>query len=111
MSRKLEVLSGLALRNLRRYLRRTLLTSSAMVIGGTFLMISLPLGDGTHEAWIESAVRRRCRLGVFSSVRVHIIQLLDLYLCHLATTDDDLSVCNFELIVTPADLQVVLSIR
>ncbi len=28
-----------------------------MIVGGTLLMISLPLGDGTHEAWIESAVR------------------------------------------------------
>ena len=57
MSDRLSVLMGLALRNLRRNLRRTLLTSSAMVIGGIFLMVSLPLGDGTHEAWIESAVR------------------------------------------------------
>ncbi len=57
MNQRLSVLAGLALRNLQRNLGRTLLTSSAMVIGGTFLMISLPLGDGTHEAWIESAVR------------------------------------------------------
>jgi ABC-type lipoprotein release transport system permease subunit len=28
-----------------------------MIVGGALLMISLPLGDGTHEAWIESAVR------------------------------------------------------
>lgn len=51
------ILIGLAFRNLRRHLRRTVLTSLAMVIGGTLLMISLPLGDGTHEAWIESGVR------------------------------------------------------
>ncbi len=47
----------LALRNLRRQARRSLLTAAAMIIGGTLLMISLPLGDGTHEEWIESAVR------------------------------------------------------
>lgn len=34
-----------------------MLTSIAMVLGGTMLMISLPLGDGTHEAWIDSGVR------------------------------------------------------
>jgi ABC-type lipoprotein release transport system permease subunit len=47
----------LAVRNLRRQTRRTILTSLAMIVGGTLLMFSLPLGDGTHEDWIESAVR------------------------------------------------------
>ncbi len=47
----------LALRNLRRQARRSILTAAAMILGGTLLMISLPLGDGTHEDWIESAVR------------------------------------------------------
>ena len=47
----------LALRNLRRQTRRSILTATAMILGGTVLMISLPLGDGTHEDWIESAVR------------------------------------------------------
>ena len=51
------VIVVLALRNLRRQLRRTLLTSLAMIIGGGLLMFSLTLGDGTHEAWIESGVR------------------------------------------------------
>jgi putative ABC transport system permease protein len=55
--RRLRIVVGLAFRNLRRHLRRTLLTSLAMIIGGTLLMISLPLGDGTHEAWIQSGVR------------------------------------------------------
>ena len=52
-----RVLTQLAFRNLRRHVRRTLLTAATMIVGGTLLMISLPLGDGTHEAWIESAVR------------------------------------------------------
>jgi putative ABC transport system permease protein len=55
--RKLGIIVELALRNLRRQLRRTVLTSLAMIVGGALLMISLPLGDGTHEAWIESGVR------------------------------------------------------
>jgi ABC-type lipoprotein release transport system permease subunit len=55
--RKSRILFGLALRNLRRYARRTLLTALAMIVGGALLSFSLPLGDGTHEAWIESGVR------------------------------------------------------
>ena len=51
------VLTTVALRNLRRQLRRTLLTASAMIIGGGLLMFSLTLGDGTHESWIDSGVR------------------------------------------------------
>lgn len=57
MTRKLRIIVGLALRNLRRQLRRTVLTSLAMILGGAILMIALPVGDGTHEAWIESGVR------------------------------------------------------
>ena len=57
MSKRFQVVSRLAVRNLRRHVRRSVLTSLAMVVGGALLMISLPLGDGTHEAWIESAVR------------------------------------------------------
>lgn len=51
------VMIRLALRNLRRQVRRSALTAAAMIIGGALLMISLPIGDGTHEDWIESAVR------------------------------------------------------
>ncbi len=57
MSQRFSVISKLAIRNLHRNLRRSVLTSLAMIVGGTLLMISLPLGDGTHEAWIESGVR------------------------------------------------------
>ena len=47
----------LAMRNLRRQLRRTTLTSAVMVIGGALLIFSFSLGDGTHENWIDSGVR------------------------------------------------------
>ncbi len=50
-------MTRLALRNLRRQARRSLLTAAAMIIGGILLMFSLSLGDGTHEDWIESGVR------------------------------------------------------
>lgn len=57
MSKIFHVVSRLAVRNVRRNVRRSVLTSLAMIVGGALLMMSLPLGDGTHEAWIESAVR------------------------------------------------------
>jgi ABC-type lipoprotein release transport system permease subunit len=47
----------LASRNLRRYLRRTALTSSAMIVGGALMIFSLSLGDGGHEDWIASGAR------------------------------------------------------
>lgn len=50
-------MTRLALRNLRRQARRSLLTAAAMIIGGTLLIFSLSIGDGTHEDWIESGVR------------------------------------------------------
>ena len=53
----LRALLVLALRNLRRNLSRTLLTASAMIVGGGLLSFSFALGDGTHESWIESGVR------------------------------------------------------
>ena len=52
-----RVLVVLAMRNLRRHLRRTLLTASAMIIGGGLLIFSLSFGDGSHEQWIDSGVR------------------------------------------------------
>jgi ABC-type lipoprotein release transport system permease subunit len=57
MTRRLGVLVDLACRNLRRHVRRTMLTSLALVVGGALLMFMFPMGDGTHEAWIESGVR------------------------------------------------------
>ena len=52
-----RVIVLLAMRNLRRQLRRSLLTASAMVVGGALLIFSLAIGDGGHEQWIESGVR------------------------------------------------------
>lgn len=52
-----RVIVLLALRNLRRYMRRTFLTASAMVVGGAMLIFSFAIGDGTHEEWIDSGVR------------------------------------------------------
>ncbi len=57
MTTRWSIMVRLALRNLRRQARRTTLTATAMVIGGALLMFSLPIADGTHEDWIESAVR------------------------------------------------------
>ena len=57
MSSKTAVITKLALRNLRRQARRSLLTAASMIAGGALLIFSLILGDGTHEQWIDSAVR------------------------------------------------------
>ena len=57
MTTHLGVIIGLAFRNLRRHLRRTLLTAAAMVVGSMLLIFSLSLGDGSHESWIDSGVR------------------------------------------------------
>ena len=54
---RFAVLAGLAFRNLRRELRRTLLAASAMVLGGGILIFSFALGDGSQEQWIRSGVR------------------------------------------------------
>ena len=53
----LGTIALLAMRNLRRHLRRSLLTAAVMVIGGFGLIFSFALGDGTHENWIDSGVR------------------------------------------------------
>ena len=55
--RHARVLVVLALRNLRRHLRRTVLTASAMIVGGALLVFSFTIGDGGHEQWIDSGVR------------------------------------------------------
>ena len=51
------VITTLALRNIRRNLRRTILTATALIIGGALLIFALLFGDGTHEQWIDSGVR------------------------------------------------------
>ena len=52
-----RVLVVLAMRNLRRHLRRTVLTASAMIVGGALLVFAFTIGDGGHEQWIDSGVR------------------------------------------------------
>ena len=56
-SMQFGVIITLALRNLRRNVRRTILTSTALIIGGALLIFALVFGDGTHEQWIDSGVR------------------------------------------------------
>ena len=54
---KFGILIRLAVRNLRREARRSLLTASAMVIGLALLILSRTIADGAHEDWIEDGVR------------------------------------------------------
>lgn len=48
---------SLAVRNVRRNARRSLLTASAMTLGLAVLMWSKAISDGAHEAWVTGAVR------------------------------------------------------
>ncbi|MDH3733742.1 MAG: FtsX-like permease family protein [Gemmatimonadota bacterium] len=61
MSRFLDghagVLGRLALRNVRRQGRRSILTSLAMVVGIGLLVFSRSMADGGHEDWIDAGVR------------------------------------------------------
>ena len=52
-----RVLVTLALRNLLRHLRRTVLTAAAMIAGAVVMVFSFTLDDGSHEQWINSGVR------------------------------------------------------
>ncbi len=54
---RLLILFRLALRNLRRQARRSLLTGFAMVLGVGLLVLSRSLAEGAHEDWIDSGVR------------------------------------------------------
>ena len=51
------VMLRLAARSVGRNARRSLLTAAAMVIGLALLIFSRSLTEGSHEQWIESAVR------------------------------------------------------
>lgn len=53
----LALLVRMGWRNLWRHTRRTLLTALAFAIGVFLLIISLGLGDGSHEKMIETGVR------------------------------------------------------
>jgi ABC-type lipoprotein release transport system permease subunit len=54
---QISVIVTLALRNLRRQVRRTLLTALAIILGAGMLVFANALGDGTHEQWIDDGVR------------------------------------------------------
>ena len=54
---QISVIVVLALRNLRRQVRRTLLTATAIILGAGMLVFSNAIGDGTHEQWIDDGVR------------------------------------------------------
>ena len=51
------LLIRLAVRNVRKSVRRSLLTASAMVLGLALLILSRTLADGAHESWIDQGVR------------------------------------------------------
>jgi len=51
------LLLRLALRNVRREARSSVLTSSAMALGLALLVFSRSLADGGHEDWIDAGVR------------------------------------------------------
>jgi len=55
--RRLGLLLKLAIRNVRRQTRRSLLTAAATVLGNAVMVFSVSLGDGAHEDWIEQGVR------------------------------------------------------
>ncbi|MEN8143426.1 MAG: FtsX-like permease family protein [Gemmatimonadota bacterium] len=57
MSVHVSILTRLALRNLRRQTRRSLLSGLAMVVGLALLAFSRALAAGAHEDWIEAGVR------------------------------------------------------
>ena len=54
---RFPTLAWLALRNLRREMRRSALTAAAMTVGLALLILSRTLADGAHEDWIDSGVR------------------------------------------------------
>lgn len=55
--RRIRLLLRLALRNVVRNARRSVLTALAMVIGLALLVFSRSIADGAHEDWIQSGVR------------------------------------------------------
>lgn len=57
MKAKARIRFRLALRNLRRQRRRSILSGSAMVLAMALLIFSRTLAEGGHEDWIEAGVR------------------------------------------------------
>ena len=52
-----RVFLSLAMRNVRRNARRSLLTAAAMTLGLAVLMWTRAIADGAHESWVTGAVR------------------------------------------------------
>ena len=57
MSTRRRIRLNLALRNLRRQKRRSVLSGSAMVLAMALLVFSRAIAEGGHEDWIDSGVR------------------------------------------------------
>jgi len=57
MSTRGRIRLRLALRNLRRHRRRSLLSGSAMVLAMALLVFSRTIAEGGHEDWIDAGVR------------------------------------------------------
>jgi len=55
--RRFRLLLRLALRNVRRQARRSILTAAAIVVSLILLVFSRSLADGAHEKWIASGVQ------------------------------------------------------
>jgi ABC-type lipoprotein release transport system permease subunit len=57
MKTKARIRLRLALRNLRRQRRRSILSGSAMVLAMALLVFSRTIAEGGHEDWIDAGVR------------------------------------------------------
>jgi ABC-type lipoprotein release transport system permease subunit len=57
MSTRRRIRLRLALRNLRRHKRRSVLSGSAMVLAMALLVFSRTIAEGGHEDWIDAGVR------------------------------------------------------
>ncbi|MFV1988596.1 MAG: ABC transporter permease [Gemmatimonadota bacterium] len=57
MNGHLGTLFRLALRNVRRQARRSVLTALAMIVGVGLLVFSRAMAEGGHEDWIDAGVR------------------------------------------------------
>ena len=57
MKSHLRLRFRLAVRNLVRQRRRTMLSGAAMVVGMALLVFSRALAEGGHEDWIDAGVR------------------------------------------------------
>jgi ABC-type lipoprotein release transport system permease subunit len=84
MTERATILSRLAVRNVRRQRRRSLLTGLAMGLGVAVLVFTRALGDGTHEDWIDAGVRLGSGHIAFQHPRFQASKSLDDRLSHQA---------------------------